>query len=115
MLQTANASTYSEASSRSTLYVMTLSSSLVAMGFVAGSTYLLVPFAAISLPAVPARHLHRRQAGRNRDGKYAIPDRHGPHPRVLPRARTRGCVLILTWLFYMYQRWRFVEVDTPKN
>src|SRR5262245_36095627 len=52
VLQTANASTYSEASARSTLYVMALSSSLVAMGFVAGSTDLLVPFAAISLPAV---------------------------------------------------------------
>ena len=52
VLQTANNSTYAEASSRSTLYVMALSSSLVAMGFVAGSTDLLVPFAAISLPAV---------------------------------------------------------------
>lgn len=52
VLQTANNSTYSEASARSTLYVMALSSSLVAMGFVAGSTDLLVPFATISLPAV---------------------------------------------------------------
>ncbi len=52
VLQTANNSTYSEASARSTLYVMALSSSLVAMGFVAGSTNLLVPFAAISLPAI---------------------------------------------------------------
>jgi hypothetical protein len=52
VLQTANNSTYAEASARSTLYVMALSSSLVAMGFVAGSTDLLVPFAAISLPAV---------------------------------------------------------------
>jgi hypothetical protein len=52
VLQTANNSTYSEASARSTLYVMALSSSLVAMGFVASSTDLLVPFAAISLPAV---------------------------------------------------------------
>jgi len=52
VLQTANNSTYSEASARSTLYVMALSSSLVAMGFVAGSTDLLVPFAAISLPAI---------------------------------------------------------------
>jgi hypothetical protein len=52
ILQTANNSTYSEASARSTLYVMALSSSVVAMGFVAGSTDLLVPFAAISLPAV---------------------------------------------------------------
>lgn len=52
VLQTANNSTYSEASARSTLYVMALSSSLVAMGFVASSTDLLIPFAAISLPAV---------------------------------------------------------------
>jgi hypothetical protein len=52
VLQTANNSTYSGASARSTLYVMALSSSLVAMGFVASSTDLLVPFAAISLPAV---------------------------------------------------------------
>lgn len=52
VLQTANNSTYSEASARSTLYVMALSSSVVAMGFVAGSTDLLVPFAAISLPAI---------------------------------------------------------------
>lgn len=50
--QTANNSTYSEASARSTLYVMALSSSLVAMGFVTSSTDLLAPFAAISLPAV---------------------------------------------------------------
>jgi hypothetical protein len=52
VLQTANNSTYSEASARSTLYVMALSSSLVAIGFVAGSTDLLVPFAAIVLPVV---------------------------------------------------------------
>ena len=37
VLQTANSSTYAEASARSTLYVMALSSSLVAMGFLAGS------------------------------------------------------------------------------
>jgi hypothetical protein len=52
VLQTANNTTYSEASARSTLYVMALSSSLVAIGFVAGSTDLLLPFAAIVLPAV---------------------------------------------------------------
>jgi len=52
VLQTANNSTYAEASARSTLYVMALSSILVAMGFVASSTDLLIPFAVISLPAV---------------------------------------------------------------
>jgi len=52
VLQTANNSTYTEASARSTLYVMVLSSSLVAMGFIAGSSDVLIPFAAIVLPAV---------------------------------------------------------------
>jgi hypothetical protein len=52
VLQTANNTTYSEASARSALYVMALSSSLVAMGFVAGSTEVLIPFAAIVLPAI---------------------------------------------------------------
>ena len=52
VMQTANNSTYAEASSRSTLYVMMLSSSLVATGFVAGSTDVLIPFVAIVLPAV---------------------------------------------------------------
>jgi hypothetical protein len=51
VLQTANNSTYTEASSRSTLYVMALSSSVVAAGFVA-STELLLPFAAIVLPVL---------------------------------------------------------------
>jgi hypothetical protein len=52
VLQTANSSTYAEASARSSLYVMALSSSLVAMGFVSGSPDVLVPFAATVLPAV---------------------------------------------------------------
>lgn len=52
VLQTANNSTYAEASARSTLYVMVLSSVLVAMGFIAGSSDVLIPFAAIVLPAV---------------------------------------------------------------
>jgi hypothetical protein len=52
VLQTANNATYTEASARSTLYVMVLSSVLVAMGFIAGSSDVLIPFAAIVLPAV---------------------------------------------------------------
>ena len=36
VLQTASNATYAEAAARSTLYVMALSSSLVAIGFVAG-------------------------------------------------------------------------------
>jgi hypothetical protein len=52
VLQTANSATYLEASARSTLYVMALSSSLVAMGFLSGSAAMLIPFAATVLPAV---------------------------------------------------------------
>ena len=52
VLQTANSSTYMEASARSTLYVMALSSSLVAMGFLAGSVDVLIPFTATVLPAI---------------------------------------------------------------
>jgi hypothetical protein len=52
VLQTANSSSYLEASARSTLYVMALSSSLVAMGFLSGSAEVLIPFAATVLPTV---------------------------------------------------------------
>jgi hypothetical protein len=52
VLQTANNATYAEAASRSTLYIMVLSSSMVATGFVAGSTDVLVPFVATLLPTV---------------------------------------------------------------
>jgi voltage-gated potassium channel Kch len=52
VLQTANSASYLEASARSTLYVMALSSSLVAMGFLSGSAGVLIPFAAIVLPTV---------------------------------------------------------------
>jgi hypothetical protein len=181
VLQTANNSTYSEASARSTLYVMALSSSLVAMGFVASSTDLLVPFAAISLPAVfllgiftivrlvesalesmqyltgiaRIRGYYRTlgpEAARHFAPKY------GRWPEVEPPALRFGQalaffgttaamiavinnvvagvgmallarflspsappwvgavvgiagVLILTWLFYAFQRWRFGDYD----
>ena len=181
VLQTANNSTYAEASARSTLYVMALSSSVVAMGFVASSTDLLVPFAAISLPAVfllgiftiirlvesalesiqclngiaRIRSYYRTlgpEAARHFAPEY------GRWPEVEPPALRFGSVLaffgttasmiavinnvvagvgvallarflrpsapswvgaaagiagalILTWLFYTYQRWRFADHD----
>ena len=52
VLQTAYSSTVSEASGRSTLYVLALSSSLVAMGFLSQSQELFRPFVATVLPAV---------------------------------------------------------------
>ncbi|MBV9880165.1 MAG: hypothetical protein JO180_06690 [Gemmatirosa sp.] len=52
VLQTANAGTINEAGARSTLYVMALSSALVAMGFASRSGEVLVPFVATVLPAV---------------------------------------------------------------
>jgi len=181
VLQTANNSTYAEASARSTLYVMALSSSLVALGFVAGSTDLLVPFAAISLPAIfvlgiftVARLVESslesmqclngiaRIRGYYRTlgpeaARHFAPE-YGRWPEVEPPALRLGSVLaffgttasmiavinnvvagvgvallirvlspaapswvdavagiaaalILTWLFYAYQRWRFKDFD----
>jgi hypothetical protein len=52
VLQTAYSATISEAAARSTLYVMALSSSLVAMGFLSQSRELFAPFAATVLPVV---------------------------------------------------------------
>jgi hypothetical protein len=52
VLQTAYSSTVSEAAARSTLYVMALSSSLVAMGFLSQSRELFLPFGATVLPVV---------------------------------------------------------------
>ncbi len=181
VLQTANNSTYSEASARSTLYVMALSSSLVAMGFAASSTELLVPFAAISLPAVfllgiftivrlvesalesmqyltgiaRIRGYYRTlgpEAARHFSPEYGRwPEAESPALRFGPALAFFGTtaamiavinnvvagvgvalltrflspsapywvgavagiagVLILTWLFYAYQRWRFDDHD----
>jgi hypothetical protein len=52
VLQGANSSTYTEASARSTLYVMALSSSLVAMGFLSSLPDVFMPFAATVLPTL---------------------------------------------------------------
>ena len=181
VLQTANNSTYSEASARSTLYVMALSSSLVAMGFVASSANLLVPFAAILLPAVfllgiftiirlvestleSQQYLtsiariraHYRTLSPEAERLFA--PQYGRWPEVEPPALRFGAALaffgttasmiavinnvvagvglalltrflspsalswmgavagiagalILTWLFYAYQRWRFADYD----
>jgi hypothetical protein len=181
VLQTANNSTYSEASARSTLYVMALSSSLVAIGFVAGSTDVLIPFAAIVLPAVfvlgiftivrlvettlESQHCLRgiarirgyyRTLGPEAARQFSA--EYGRWPEVEPPALRLGRVvaffgttasmiavinnvvagvgialltrylspsapswidavagvvasLVLTWLFYLYQRWRFIEYD----
>lgn len=181
VLQTANVSTYSEASARSTLYVMALSSSLVALGFVAGTTDLLIPFAAIVLPAVfvlgiftvvrlVETTLESRQyligiariRGYYRtlgsEAAHHFAPEYGRWPEVEPPALRLGSVvaffgttasmiavinnvvagvstallarflipsapswvdvgagsagaLILMWLFYTYQRWRFADYD----
>lgn len=52
VLQTAASSTISEASARSSLYVFSLSSSLVAMGFTAQLEEVFIPFTASVLPAI---------------------------------------------------------------
>jgi hypothetical protein len=52
VLQTAVSANTSEVGARASLYIFSLSSSLVAMGFAAQSPRLLVPFVGIVLPAV---------------------------------------------------------------
>ena len=52
VLQTAANATVSDAAARSSLYVFSLSSSLVAMGFASRSREVFVPFIAIVLPAI---------------------------------------------------------------
>lgn len=52
VLQTASNSTTSEAGTRASLYIWSLSGSLVAMGFASRSPDVYVPFVAIVLPAV---------------------------------------------------------------
>ena len=52
VLQTAANATVSEAAARASLYLFSLSSSLVAMGFTSGSPEVFLPFAATILPAL---------------------------------------------------------------
>jgi hypothetical protein len=181
VLQTANNSTYAEASARSTLYVMALSSSLVALGFVASSSEVVIPFAAIVLPVVfvlgiftvarlvetalesmQCLHGIARIRGYYRtlgpEAAIHFSPQNGRWPEVEPPSLRLGTAfaffgttasmiavinnavagvgiallarslgptapswlavaagiagtLILTWLFYTYQRWRFADFD----
>jgi hypothetical protein len=52
VLQTAASSTISESSARSSLYVLSLSSSLVAIGFISQSRDMFIPFVSTVIPAV---------------------------------------------------------------
>jgi hypothetical protein len=52
VLQTAASGTISEAAARASLYVFSLSSTLVAIGFTSGSPEVFVPFIAIVLPVL---------------------------------------------------------------
>jgi hypothetical protein len=52
VLQTAATATVSDAAARASLYMFSLSSSLVAMGFTSGSLEVFLPFAATVLPAL---------------------------------------------------------------
>ena len=92
MLQTATNGTLSETSSRSSLYLVTLSSSLIALGFVAGSREILLPFVATVLPAVFLLGVHRHPTGGRRTGDEHLPGGDRPNSRFLPHAgaRSRG-------------------------
>lgn len=180
VLQSANSTTYTEASARSALYVMALSSSLVALGFMAASPQALLVFALTVLPAVfllgvftvvrlvetalESMHLlagiariraYYRTLGPEAEVQFAA--RHGRWPEILSPAEQHGrllafmgttasmvavinsvvagaalaiaarmlvaamptwlcaalgiaAALVLSALFFVYQRWRFAEV-----
>jgi hypothetical protein len=181
VLQSANSTTYTEASARSTLYVMALSSSLVALGFLSSSLQGLLAFSVTVLTAVfllglftvvrlvetglESMHLlasiariraYYRTLGPEARVQFA--PEHGRWPEITSPAQRHGsllafmgttasmvavinnvvagaalalalrmllpstpgwaCVavgivgaLVLTALFYAYQRWRFREAD----
>jgi hypothetical protein len=52
VLQSAASTTVSESGSRASLFMVTLSSSLIALGFVTQSPTMLVPFVAVIIPAI---------------------------------------------------------------
>jgi hypothetical protein len=181
VLQSANSTTYAEASARGTLYVMALSSSLVAIGFSSGSSDVLLPLIAVALPAVFVLGIFTvvrlvetaLESSHCLDGIARIrgyyrtlapdaarlfapelgrwPEAESPALRLGPvlgffgttasmvavinnvvagvaiafltrsiwpsapswAGAASGIVgaLVLTWLFYKYQRWRFAEYD----
>jgi hypothetical protein len=181
VLQTANNATYQEASARSSLYVMALSSSLVAMGFLSNSADVFLPFIATVLPALfvlgiftivrlvetalESMHYLRGIARIRAHYRTLAPDaashfaaEHGRWPEIESPAERLGptlaffgttasmiavinnvvggaCVallarfvipatprwldvaigvagaVVLTFVFYRYQRWRFADFD----
>jgi hypothetical protein len=185
VLQSANGSTYAEASARSSLYVMALSSSLVALGFVSSSREVFLPFAATILPAlfllglftvvrlvetglesmqylrgIARIRAYYRTLGPEAAGQFSAES--GRWPEVTshalrlgptfaffgttasmvavtnnvvagtgvavlvgatwPQASTWVCALLgvavaalLTCVFYLYQRWRFGEVEPAQG
>jgi hypothetical protein len=184
VLQTATSTTYTEASARSSLYVMALSSSLVAIGFMANTPSVLIPFISVILPAIfllgvltvmrlietgleSMQYLrgiariraHYRTLGTDAQAQFAaahgrwpeVPSPalrlgpllaffgttatmiavinnliggtaiallvgavHGSAPRWACASAGVATAVLLTWLFYVYQSWRFAEFDGTK-
>jgi hypothetical protein len=81
VLQSVSSTTVSESSSRASLYLMALSSSLVAIGFAAQAPGAFAPFVAAVLPAVFILGLFTRYGRREHPG--AADDR--PNPPAVRR------------------------------
>src|SRR5262249_58145284 len=87
VLQTAASATVTEAASRTSLYVFSLSSSLVAMGFVSQFPQTFRLFAATILPALLVLGVFTTlRLVDNRFRKQAVSPRNRPHSRLLPHA-----------------------------
>jgi len=90
VLQSALSSNTSEVGTRASLYLFSLSSSLVALGFASRSPELFVPFVAIVLPALFILGLFTvvRLVDSNLEGD-SVSDRDRPHPPILSEAEPR--------------------------
>jgi len=90
VLQSALSSNTSEGGTRASLYLFSLSSSLVALGFASRSPELFVPFVAIVLPALFILGLFTvvRLVDSNLEGD-SVSDRDRPHPPILSEAEPR--------------------------
>lgn len=125
VLQTAASSTISEAAARSSLYVFTLSSSLVAMGFTSQSPDVFMPFVAAVLPAIyllgaltvvrlldttienircliGIARVRRHYRSLSPNGDLLGGDQVG-----VALACGAVAMVVLTLLFLAYERWRF--------
>lgn len=92
VLQSASSTTVTESAARASIYVMSLSSSLVAIGFASQSREAFGPLVAAVVPALfSARRVYGHSARGRQWTVHALPRQNGSAPQVLqlPLSRCR--------------------------